>query len=326
MFNISNHGVELIELDTGSPVGGINTYLIFGEKLTLIDTGANLERNWRSLINALKERQLTIFDIEQVLLTHHHVDHVGLLNRILEVNPIPVLGHPNNKPWLLSEKQFVDWHHEFFEGFLRGFGVPAELLGAGKEFFENLQTLSCHNVKLSVELNEGDMIPGLPEWQVIETKGHAQSHISFYRQKDQLLIAGDHIIKHISSNASIEPPLSRNQERVRPLIQYRENLKKCASIPTSTVLTGHGPKVTNLPELVELRLKGIDKRAARIKEIIKQTDKSGFDIVSELFPAKTVNEQLILVIYETAGHLDFLLDREEIEEVERNGITYYRSF
>ena len=31
MFNISNHGVELIELDTGSPVGGINTYLIFGE-------------------------------------------------------------------------------------------------------------------------------------------------------------------------------------------------------------------------------------------------------------------------------------------------------
>lgn len=325
MFNIPNHGIELIELDTGSPVGGINTYLVFGEKLTLIDTGANLEKNWLLLNKALEERQLTIFDIEQVLITHHHVDHVGLLNRILEVNPIPVLGHPNNKPWLLLDKDFVQWHHEFFEQFLREFGVPVELLNAGKEFFDKLQPLSCNNVELSIELNEGAPIPGLPEWQVVETKGHAQSHISFYRNKDQLWIAGDHIIKHISSNASIEPPYSRNQERVKPLSQYVENLKKCADIPTSVVLTGHGSQVTNLPELVGKRLSGIDYRAARIKEIIKETGKSGFDIVKELFPTKTVKEQLILVVYETAGHLDLLLEREEIEEITKNGVRNYRS-
>jgi glyoxylase-like metal-dependent hydrolase (beta-lactamase superfamily II) len=325
MFKIPNHGVELIELDTGSPVGGINTYLIFGEKLTLIDTGANLEKNWQLLTKALEERQLTIFDIEQILLTHHHVDHVGLLDRILEVNPIPVLGHPNNKPWLLPDKQFVEWHHEFFQQFLSEFGVPAGLRRAAKEFFEKLQPLSCHNVELTIELNEGDAIPGLSEWQVIETKGHAQSHISLYRKKDQLWIAGDHIIKHISSNASIEPPLSRNHERVKPLIQYMDNLKKCAHIPTSTVLTGHGSQVTNLPELVSKRLSDIDQRAASIKDIIKETNKSGFDIVNELFPAKTVKEQLILVVYETAGHLDLLLDRGEIADITINGIKYYCS-
>jgi glyoxylase-like metal-dependent hydrolase (beta-lactamase superfamily II) len=325
MLKKTNHGVELIELDTGSPVGGINTYLIFGEKLTLIDTGSNLEKNWGLLTKALEERQLTIFDIEQVLLTHHHIDHVGLLNRILEVNPIPVFGHPNNKPWLLPDKQFVEWHHEFFQQFLSEFGVPAELNKAGKEFFEKLQPLSCHNVELALELNEGDAIPGLSEWQVFETKGHAQSHISLYRKKDQLWIAGDHIIKHISSNASIEPPLSRNQERVKPLIQYMENLKKCANIPTSTVLTGHGSQITNLSELVSKRISDIDQRAARIKEIIKKTNKSGFEIVNELFSKKTVKEQLILVVYETAGHLDLLLDRGEIAEMPINGVKYYRS-
>lgn len=325
MSKITNQCVELIELDTGSPVGGINTYLVFGEKLTLIDTGANLEKNWGLLTKALEERKLTIFDIEQVLLTHHHVDHVGLLDRILEANPIPVLGHPNNKPWLFPDKQFVEWHHEFFQQFLSEFGVPAQWCNAGKEFFENLQPLSCHNVELTLELNEGDAIPGLSEWQIIETKGHAQSHISLYRKKDQLWIAGDHIIKHISSNASIEPPLSRNQERVKSLIQYRGNLIKCANIPTRTVLTGHGSQVTDLPELVSKRLSDIDYRAARIKDMIKESDKSGFDIVNELFSAKTVKEQLMLVVSETAGHLDLLLDRGEITEKTKNGVKYYRS-
>ncbi|WP_209121015.1 MBL fold metallo-hydrolase [Alkalihalobacillus sp. BA299] len=325
MLNNTIHGVELIELDTGSPVGAINTYLIFGEKLTLIDTGANLQKNWVLLKEALNKMQLTIYDIDQILLTHHHVDHVGLLDRILEVHPIPVLGHPNNRPWLLPDKQFVEWHHEFFQKFLSEFGIPAELCGAGKQFFDNLQPLSCHHVELSLELNEGDTIPGLSDWKIIETKGHAQSHISFYREKDQLLIAGDHIINHISSNAAIEPPMVRNLERTKPLIQYMENLKKCVNIPIDTVLSGHGSTVRNLKELVTDRLYGIDERASHIKEMIKDNYKSGFEIINDLFSPRTVKEQLMLVVYETAGHLDLLLDRGEIEEIKKGDIRYYRS-
>ncbi|MCM3766159.1 MBL fold metallo-hydrolase [Neobacillus niacini] len=325
MFEISNKGIELIQLDTGSPVGSINTYLLFGEKLTLIDTGANLPKNWGMLTKSLEKLQLSIHDIDQVLLTHHHIDHVGLLDRILECHPIPVLGHPNNRPWLLPDKQFVEWHHEFFHQFLSEFGLPAQLCGTGKLFFEKLQELSCSNVDLTVELNEGDSIPGLPEWQIIETKGHAQSHISFYRESDQLLIAGDHIIKHISSNAAIEPPLTPNENRATPLIQYMSNLKKCVEIPIDTIFTGHGTPVMNLQELVEERLDDIEKRAAVIKGIISEKYKTGFEIVQELFSPKTVKEQLMLVVYEAIGHLDLLVERGEVEELTKNGIKYFRS-
>ncbi|OLO26619.1 hypothetical protein BTR23_22620 [Alkalihalophilus pseudofirmus] len=325
MLNNPIDGVKLIELDTGSPVGAINTYLVYGEKLTLIDTGANLEKNWILLKDALRKFQLTIQDIDQILLTHHHVDHVGLLDRILEVHPIPVLGHPNNRHWLLPDKQFVEWHHEFFQTFLSEFDIPAELCDAGKRFFDNLQPLSCHRVELSLEINEGDPIPGLPDWQIIETQGHAQSHISFYREKDQLLIAGDHIINHISSNAAIEPSVVRNLERTKPLIQYMANLKKCANIPIDTVLSGHGSTVNNLPELVTDRFYDIDKRASHIKEIIDDHCKTGFDIINDLFPPRTVKEQLMLVVYETAGHLDLLIERGEVEEIKKNNIIYYRS-
>lgn len=323
MENIAMQGIEQIQLDTGSPVGSINTYLVFGEKLTLIDTGSNLDKNWVQLKKSLEERQLSIYDIEQVLLTHHHIDHVGLLERILNVHPIPVIGHPNNRPWLSLTKDFIQWHHEFFYEFLEEFGVPKDLCNTGKYFFENMQKLSCH-ADLTIEINEGDSIPGLSEWEVIETKGHAQSHLSFYRKKDRLMIAGDHIIKHISSNAAIEPPLIRNVERDKPLIQYMRNLKKCSDYSVDMVLTGHGSPVKDLSNLVDDRLNGVEKRTSRIKEILKNKSKNGFEIVHEIFPEKVVREQLMLVVYEIAGHLDVLLERGEIEGILKNGKRYYQ--
>lgn len=46
-------------------------------------------------------------------------------------------------------------------------------------------------------LEEGDMVPGLPSFQVIETLGHSQDHISFYCADEQQFICGDHIIKGV---------------------------------------------------------------------------------------------------------------------------------
>lgn len=33
-------------------------------------------------------------DIEQIILTHHHVDHIGMVNKIIEKKQIPVFAHP----------------------------------------------------------------------------------------------------------------------------------------------------------------------------------------------------------------------------------------
>src|SRR4051812_27697194 len=118
---LDTKGIDVIELGSGFPVGAVNCYLVFGEKLTLIDTGSNLPENMNILIKGLGERELTIQDIDQVLLTHHHLDHVGLLERILEVHPIPVLGHPNCRPWLKQEPALMNHYLEFSHQFLTEF-------------------------------------------------------------------------------------------------------------------------------------------------------------------------------------------------------------
>lgn len=49
-------------------------------------------------------------------------------------------------------------------------------------------------------MREGDRIDSMPGFTVIETPGHASTHISLYRESDGILIGGDALISHISSN------------------------------------------------------------------------------------------------------------------------------
>ncbi len=63
-----------------------NCYLIrTGNKYLLIDTG--YEEDWRLFSQRLTDVGVSLSEISHILLTHHHDDHCGLLNRILEKNP-----------------------------------------------------------------------------------------------------------------------------------------------------------------------------------------------------------------------------------------------
>lgn len=312
-------GVERIELNTFLNVGPVNVYLVRGDKLTLVDTGMAHEETWKEFQDALHQRDLTVKDIQQVVLTHHHIDHIGLLHRILEENPVPVYGHPNNRPWLRQDPEFKEWQKEFYQIFYTKMGIPEGLeMGDARN-----RMMSIPPTDLTHEVGEGDTIPGLPDWKVIETKGHAQSHISLLREKDGVLLAGDHLIKHISSNALLEPPLQPGEERVKSLLQYRETLKRCADMQLKLALSGHGEPIDQVGALVGHRLYRMEDRASRIKVMVKRQAKTCFQIVQEIFPGSW-EEELMLAVSEVLGHLDLLEERGQIQAREENGVLLYK--
>ncbi|MDQ0217702.1 MBL fold metallo-hydrolase [Peribacillus cavernae] len=314
-------GVEMIELPTEWPVGPVNVFLIYGEKLTLVDCGRKLEKAWGQFNASLKQRGLTIMDIEQIVLTHHHDDHIGFLDWILEKNPIPVYAHANCRPYLTQDVDHFQRGAEFFSTFYREFGIPkeqAEELANSKAWNQGLK----NKIQITMELDGGVAIPGLSEWQVIETKGHAQSHISLYRSSDHVLLCGDHLIKHSPAGIFLEAPIFPETERSNPLIQYVNNLKKCLSFPVDITLSGHGEAIQNLPELINETLQKIDKRAGRVKSKLVNRKKSGFDLVKELYPDR-FEDAMILLASDTIGLLDLLFERGEIISEKRDGVIYY---
>ncbi|PLS01665.1 MBL fold metallo-hydrolase [Neobacillus cucumis] len=301
------NGIAKIPLPTPFAVGDVNTYLIKGERLTLVDAGVKTEECWNSFKQQLAELDLSPDNIEQVILTHHHPDHVGMLDFFSA--SLEVYGHPLNERWIHPTEEFFQLQEEFYSVIFREFGLPEEYF----PFLSRLRNTfkySC-NRSLTGSLVEGMRPIGLSEWQVIETPGHAQSQIALFREKDGILIAGDLILAHISPNPLLEPPVPGKTERPKPQLQHNESMKKLLSYPIQCVYTGHGEEVYQLAELIEKRLTRQHERAMTVYSWLKEEQLTVFEICKRLFPT-VYQRELMLTISESVAQLDYLSSIGEI--------------
>lgn len=308
------------ELPTPFLVGPVNVYLIKSDTLTLIDAGPRTEQGLLLLKQQLKTVGYTIDDIEQIIITHHHPDHVGLLDAFSDSTKIS--GHIKNKKWLEKDAVFFERMKAFFNKLYLEHGVSKELISSIMDTNDKFMELSPV-VGMDSFLKEGDDISGLPGWRVIETPGHAQSHISLFHDESGIMVAGDHILANISSNAILEAPYEENTERPKTLIQYRQSLLKCREMDIHKIYSGHGPTISNSTQLIDERLKAHDIRASEIKMLLSEHAHTCFDIVKKMFPSIYL-KQPTLTFSEVLGHLDLLISREEIKaEKADDGKTYF---
>ncbi|WP_407408404.1 MBL fold metallo-hydrolase [Peribacillus sp.] len=317
-----NGDIAKLSLPTPFAVGDVNVYIVKGDALTLIDTGVKTVQSKEALNAGLGELGLQLSDIEQIILTHHHPDHAGALDFFDK--KVPVYGHKNNQRWLTLSDEFLDTHNSFFLDFAGKLGVAEELKHRLTHDKEEIQFLSKRNMQ--AHLAEGDELPGLPGWRVIETPGHAQSHVSFYRESDGLMIAGDHLLARISPNPLMEPPLIVGGVRQRPLLQYNASLQKLLDFPISKVYSGHGGEIDGekVSDLIRSRFERQHNRAMQVKSMLQEKPLTGFEVCQRLFP-KVYRQEVDLTLSETVGQLDYLEDLGEIELEMQSGVILYSS-
>jgi glyoxylase-like metal-dependent hydrolase (beta-lactamase superfamily II) len=113
-----------------------------------------------------------------ILLTHGHFDHVGALKDLLKDWPVPVYAHPLELPYLTG---------------LSSYPPPDPTVGGGA-----MSWMSFVYPKKPIDLgnqvhalNENGSLPFLTGWLYVFTPGHSPGHISLWRQRDKLIIAGD---------------------------------------------------------------------------------------------------------------------------------------
>lgn len=309
--------IHKISVPTPFAVGDVNSYLLKGDVLTLVDVGPKTEEALVALKKGIQEAGYALSDIEQVLLTHHHPDHAGWVDAFEQAT---TLGHAYNQPWLTKDKDFFQFHDEFYLQSLIEEGVPENYLRWVEKMKRPLHFIG--NRPVEKILQDGDILPGHPEFTVLETLGHAQSHLSFWSEKEKVLIGGDLIIDKISSNPLIEPPLNK-EKRAKSMLQYNASLKRIQSLPVEKIYSGHGEEVYNVYELLAIRLEKQRERALRVLDMMKDGEKTIFELTQELFP-KVYEKELGLTLSETIGQVDYLIDNGYITE-HRNekGILLY---
>ncbi|MGG4490165.1 MBL fold metallo-hydrolase [Metabacillus idriensis] len=296
-----------LTLPTPFPVGDVNVYLVKGDRLTLIDAGPKTPEALAALKTQMEQAGYRVEDIEQVILTHHHPDHVGLLDYLPQ--SADVIGHPYNAPWIMQDESFMTAQKEFFMKLFTEFGIDERLLPGLAKFDASMKYACKRN--LTSCLREGDAVPGMEGWHVIETPGHAQTHIALYRAEDGLMAGGDHLLQHISANPLLEPPMDGG-ERPRPQVQFNESFHSLLKIPISSVLSGHGETVLKPHDLIRYRLKKQEERAFEVRGYIKEKPMTAFEACQRLFP-HLYKRQMMLTMSETVGQLDYLEALGEIK-------------
>lgn len=309
---------EKIILPTPFAVGDVNVFLIEGEKLTLIDAGVKTKEAKNALESQLNERGYTISDIDQVILTHHHSDHCGLVDLFKRKE---LLGHEDGQRYLVRNDEFMDWQREYFTGMSRKMGVPKEYM----KYANNVESMYTYSGSkpLTGFLKEGDKIPGHEDWSVMETFGHSQGHLSFYHEATGSLIGGDLLLGRISPNPILEPPKKKGDSRFKPQLQLNASLKRIEKEKMNIVYPGHGDNITAVRSLIEKRLRMQHERAMHVKELIGDGQSTILELAVQLFP-KAIKRDPALALFETLGQLDYLESIQKVEKQDAEGVLYYR--
>jgi len=166
------------------------------------------------------------------------------------------------------------------------------------------------------------------ELRVLHRPGHSPSDTIFWDEERRILIAADHLIKHISSNPLIARPLGDGdfspRERPQALVTYLESLRKTRELPAEIVLSGHGDPITDHVALIDERFEMHRRRAEKIHGLIAEESRTGYELAQALFGDIAVT-QAYLTLSEVLGHVDLLVNGGRVREVERDRVVYFET-
>ena len=316
-------GLHHIELPTPFPVGPVNIYLVEGDPLTLVDTGPLFEPAQQALWEELDRLGFNPSQIGRIIVTHHHSDHCGLAAQLVETSGAELLAHPASYASLTNQARERGRRDSFYATLLLEAGVPMEVLeqiGGTRQGYSRFSQPVYPDGALEdgMAVRLGDI-----EWRVLHTPGHTGDLICLYQASLRLLISSDHLLRDVSSNPIVEPPVEEGAERPKRLIDYVGQLQRVAELSIDLALPGHGPPIEDVPELVNRRLAFHEQRAREVMDVVEEAERTVYEISLALFPnLDPINR--FLAISEVIGHLDLLQHRGKAAPHTDSGILIWK--
>ncbi len=309
------HGIHRLELPTPFLVGRVNCYLVEDDPLTLVDTGPNSGTSLDELERALAAHRRRIEDLELIVITHQHMDHVGLVEILARRSGAQVAALHLLAPYLEDFSASASADDEFAQALMRRHGVPDDVVTALGSVGAAFRAFGS-SARVTLELHDGDTLPLRDRrLQVLHRPGHSPSDTVFWDSDRRLLIAGDHLLAHISSNPILSRRLSHHDDQARPtaLIDYVDSLRATRELPAALVLAGHGDPIADHAELIDERFRMNARRAGKILALLDGEPLSAYEIAVKMWGNVAVT-QGYLTLSEVLGHMDLLVADGRVRE------------
>jgi glyoxylase-like metal-dependent hydrolase (beta-lactamase superfamily II) len=320
----AQEGIHRLRIPTPFVVGRVNCYLIEDEPLTLIDTGPNSGKALDELEHQLGARSHSIEDLELVILTHQHIDHLGLVEIIADRSGAEVAAIDAAVTFLENFGEDAERDDQFAAQLMLSHGIPEDVVTALQTVSRSFRAWGARPT-VTRPLHDGDTLSFRERaLEVQHRPGHSPSDTLLWDAERRILFAADHLIAHISSNPLITRPLDGSSQRPRALIAYIESLRLTRELPAEIVLPGHGEPITDHASLIDERFAMHRRRAEKIHELIAERPRTGYEIAQALWGNVAVT-QAFLTLSEVIGHVDVLMEEGRVREASENGVIRYEA-
>ena len=148
----------------------VNIIIILGEKITLIDTG--VKTSFSHIQDYLQVNGREISEIDRIILSHAHPDHIGTAAKLKEISGCKIIAHQAEKDWMENiQLQFNERP------------VPG--------FFNLVDTSIL--VDEYISLNQVIEIEQNIHLEIFHAPGHSKGSINILFQEDGILFTADSI-------------------------------------------------------------------------------------------------------------------------------------
>ncbi len=307
--------VTRIEMTIDWPPGNVVASLLDGSEPVLVDAGMPGKSAREELLAGLAEAGKSIEDIEHLLITHPHVDHLGQTPTLLERAdptvhaPVGVRKRLNQKPTELERT-------------VRQNGTKAGLSGPA---LDGVVEKSIESLEENRSLFDPDDVDhwvdheeefGIGDWQLrgIHTPGHQADHFCYH--SDEILFSGDLLLEPFRSvmiNAGLDTGVDDG------VSDFYTALDRLANIDVDHIFPGHGPAHNDHEETIDRSRKSLDRLFANTREQLADGPRTALEIAAE----RAGKREIHYVLPEVVSVLQHLADRGEIERRSDDGVNLY---
>ncbi|MHB1132692.1 MAG: MBL fold metallo-hydrolase [Chloroflexota bacterium] len=197
---------------------GCNVYLLVGERLALVDAG--LPGNADAIARYVRRLGRSAEEIDLVVLTHYHPDHIGSVPELHRRYGCAVAIHALEAPYLEGSLQATE---------LRTWGAVGRMLSVAH------RVVPWQGVPVALPLVEGTQLNVLGGATVLHTPGHTAGSLCLHVPGRRLLFTGDSVVCKWPRRLSLAGfPVTADLDEA-----YR-SLSRLARMDVGLLFPGHG--------------------------------------------------------------------------------------
>ena len=281
----------------------VHAYLaeLGGGGFLLVDGGIGTESAWEALDAGVLAAAGGWSAVAVHVLTHMHMDHVGLAARVREASGAPVLMGRLDAERMAHAAAHPEEEAEYRRGLFARCGAPAEWVERVEQGHAQARAAAPPvTVDGTLDGDAGE-VPGAAGWRFAWTPGHTAGHVSLFRADDGVLVAGDAVLPRIT------PTLGVNRQRADPVGDYLDALARLQALRPALVLPGHGEPLEGAARMRELH-DAAEGETEAVAALLDGDPATTWEVVERRYPGREMPPSTrMLALRETLAHLERLV-------------------